>query len=152
LLLDNTRAQAIKAGAIPRADQTEEERIAEQIHKLRESGVPVQIFGLPAPDIICALPRQAVKTVVREHGGDAESVPDWDTVIERHARLRESTDSPAGKAPDFKTFALSELGMTGLTADDFVRAAVAAVQDLPQQDGMAARVVSEIVASAEHRR
>ncbi len=126
---------------------TEEERIAAQLRRLRaEKGVEVEILGLPYPDIICALPIEAVREVALENQGKPEAAS-WSELIDQHRAEAESL----GKAPIFKTFVLEALGLHGWGGDKFVDEVLAVAHGQPPEASPLSRVVSSMVARVDSR-
>ena len=149
-LLDNTRAEAVKSGQINTDSMTEEERIAEQLLRLRaEKGVGVEILGLPYPDIICALPIGAVREVARENKGKPEAASSWSALIDQVEERRRGAKAGGEKAPDFKRLVLDALGLVGLGVDRLVDEALLSCKDRSSEPSELSRLVAELVARVD---
>jgi hypothetical protein len=151
VLLDNTRADEIKRGLIPVQARTEEERIAEQLIRMRESGVDLDVFGIPYRDIICVLPTATLREVAVRHGGSPDNLQTWDETVAGCDRLRAEWSEPDQKPPDFKSFVLTELGLTDWNADRLVAEALLVNERSQNEPNLLSRVVSEILVSVEER-
>ena len=150
VLLDNARAAAVRAGQIPRHAMSEEEHIVAQLVRLeREEGIQLSVFGLPYPDIVCALPFEAVREVARENKGKPEAAASWSEFLGRYDELRRGAQERREKAPDFKRFVLEELGVVGLGADRLVGETLAKCDGQQCASVELARLVSEIVARVD---
>lgn len=126
---------------------TEEERIAEQIIRLRdEEGVDVEVLGLPYPDIICALPLNALDRVARDSGGQPDAVSSWNELVENYERIRTEAGRRGDKPPDFKRFVLDSFGLRDWSPDRLVDAALRASGGQPPEGSPLGRIVSRIVA------
>ncbi len=151
-LLDNTRAEAVRTGTIGVSDMTDEERIAEQLIRFREQhGVDLEVLGLPYPDIICALPIEAVRHIARENRGKPEAASAWSDLIERHQAQRADARESGEKALDFKRFVLRSLGLDSWSPDRLVAEALGVCEGQPPQASPLSRVVSQVVASVNDR-
>ena len=148
-LLDNARTEAVKAGRIEGA-MTQEEAWLEQIWRLyREKGVKGDIMGLGNyPDIICALPIEAVRQVAGENRGKPEAATSWSDLIglyqEHLAKPREGGVKPG----NFKTFVLRSLGLRNWKPDDLVDETLRVCEGSPQ-DTKLSLIVSNIVAAID---
>lgn len=150
VLLDNTRAAEVERGKIAAPSKTEEERIAEQIIRLRdEEDVDVEVLGLPYPDMICALPLDALDQVARENGGQPEAASSWSELIANYERLRAEAAGRTEKTPDFKRFVLDSFGLRDWNPDHLVAAALRASGGHPPHGSPLARIVSRIVATVD---
>jgi len=146
-LLDNTRAMAVRAGRIDGASMSEEERIAEQLIRLSEhDGTRLEVYGLPFPDIICALPIEAVREVTRENGGNPESADSWDDLIFQHERHRHEARERGQRALALKPFVLETLGLNGWSADYLVAEALRVAGGQAPAASPMSRLVTEIIA------
>ena len=151
-LLDNTRAEDVARGQIAAPSRTEEERIAEQIIRLRdEEGVDVEVLGLPYPDIICALPLDALDLVARENSALPGVASSWSELIENHGRLRAEAGGRGERAPDFKRFVVDSLGLRDWTPDRLVEAALRASGGQAPEGSPLGRIVLRIVATVDGR-
>jgi hypothetical protein len=113
-LLDNVGADAVRNGVSKEKRQSEEERIYHTLHRLNEGGgVPVTPVGLPYPDIICALPMDAIRTLARDHGGRPDAASSWDGLLASYRALPERRD--------FKGFVLRTIGLRDWSADRLVK-------------------------------
>ena len=91
--------------------RTEEERVVEQLIHLRsQEDLDVTILPFPWPDIVCALPDEAVRDVLDAHGCPRDAFPGWAELVERFR----STGAGLG-APKFKLFVLDTLDLEGMT-------------------------------------
>jgi energy-coupling factor transporter ATP-binding protein EcfA2 len=151
-LLDNTRAEAVKAGRIAAGSMTEEERIAEQLWRnTQQKGVDVEILGLPYPDIICALPMEAVRILARDNGGKPEAATEWSDLIAKHERHRTARREGARGTRNFKKFVLESLGLDTWSIDEFVARALRACEGQAPPAGPLSQIVSRIVAAVDDR-
>jgi hypothetical protein len=150
VLLDNARAEAVKSARIPDEEMTEEERIVAQLVRLgREKGVELDVFGLPYPDIICALPIEAVREVARKNKGKPEAASSWSDLIGQFEELRRGAKERREKALDFKRFVLDALGIVGLGADRLVAEALLKCEGEPPKPSELSRLVNEVVARVD---
>ena len=148
-LLDNARAEAVKAGRIEDDGKTEEEKIVAQLWRIYQNeGVRGDIFGLPYPDIICALPFEVVWQVACGTGDGPDGVSSWSDVRARYGEERAIATADGRKTPNFKTFALERLGLKNLRADEFVREVLARAEGEPR-DPELSRIVSEVLAKVD---
>lgn len=148
VVLDNIRADWIKTGSVP-GEETQEERIATQLLHLRDTpGLDLEVRGLPYPDIICALPFDAVQTVASQRCGRPAAASSWQQLIAQH---EERTRNPAGKPrpPGFKRFALDSLGLKNVDADTFVAEVLEASDGRPPDGDPLGRIIEEIAARAD---
>ena len=151
VLLDNTRSEAPAAGSCSEP-VTEEERIAEQLRRLGErEEVDITPLSWPYPDIICALPIDAVRRVARSHGGNLAAGFGWDDLVEGFRLRQQEAQLHGGKLPDFKRSTLEELGVGRLSVDQFVDEALRACEDAAPTQGPLDRLVSQVVAAVEGR-
>jgi hypothetical protein len=146
-LLDNARAEAVKSGRLERGRMSEEERIAEQLIELRRKGqVELDVFGLPYPDIICALPMEAVRQVAREAGAEPTGAT-WSDLIAQHQSQADEARRCGQKGLPFKTFVLEALGLPGWSVDRLVAEALRRSEG-PEPASPLSRRVAEIIAAA----
>ena len=151
-LLDNTRTEAVRSGAIDKSNRTEEEVIAEQLWRLgQKGGVELEVLGLPYPDVICALPMEAVRCLARENGGKPDAALSWDELIDRHDRHTAEAALRGKKAANFKAFTLELLGLNNWSPDRLVEEALRLLEGQTPPKGPLSRIVSEIVASTDNR-
>ena len=147
-LSDNARAEAFRARRISIDHMTDEERSVESLGIwAEENGINLRIFGLPYPDIIYALPMEAVRQVVRENGGKPERATSWPELLEAHVRYQEVERSRDKKPLSFKSFVLKTLGLRNLGADQLVKDALRIADGQPPSDPDLTRTVSEIIAA-----
>lgn len=102
VVLDNVRAAAIIEGRLPTEAKTEEEKVVEQLIKMRESGLDIEVYPFDYPDIVCALPELVIRALMSEEGLDPAQFKGWDDIV---AKWKES-----GSKPSFKAYALQRLG------------------------------------------
>ena len=147
-LLDNTRAEAVRKGLIDAADMSGEEKITEQLIRLSaDEGVQLTVLGLPFPDIICALPFEALRQVAVDHGGRPEDVGDWEGLFDAYRRRQDEARARGKKAPSLKAFVLDTLGVHNLGADGLVVEALRASQGRAPAGSPLAVLVKELVAA-----
>ena len=127
---------------------TEEERIVDQLIQLEQKcDVRLTVFGLPYPDIICALPMDAVREVVIQHGGAPERATSWEQLLEEHARSEIQREGRHSKPRSFKAYVLDSLGLQNLGADRLVEEAVRVSDGQPPLGCPLSLVVKELVAA-----
>lgn len=109
----------------------------------------LEVLGLPYPDVICALPMEAVKCLARENGGKPDAALSWDELIDRHER---HTATVRGKkAANFKSFVLEFIGLKGWSPDLLVEGVLSLREGQPPPTGPLSRIVSGVIASTDYR-
>jgi hypothetical protein len=147
-LSDNARAEAVMTGQLSADRMTQEEFLVEQLGRFAdEKGVNLKILGLPDPDIICALPIEAIRQVVGENGGKPERATSWRELIEAHVCHQEDARARDEKPLTFKPFVFETLGLRNLGADQFVRDALRIANGQPSPASPLSRLVTEVVAA-----
>jgi hypothetical protein len=115
ILFDRTRAKAIRARHLP-ADASEEVRILwDLLRHWPEDRTPPRLVPFAMPDVICGIPEDVVRRVTRIRYGDR--FRGWRPLILEHEKLR---SSQGRAAPNFKKFALKEMGVTA-SPREFIR-------------------------------
>ena len=108
MLFDNVRADALRSGELPPGLTTNEERqLQKTLKPLRglteEPGCDLRVVSFPLPDIVFAMPEEAVRRLLRSRRLPPERFPGWDRILS----LFRSTGRKAGS----KRFLLEELGL-----------------------------------------
>ena len=109
--------------------------LLDAMEHLREKGHHVGAVPFKLPDVICALPIQAVRRAYPQAGREVE----WNRII---ANWRSTTGPKGG----FKSFALKALGLRNVESDDFVHNSLHAVRDGDGCDSELTRAVRGAVA------
>ena len=151
-LFDNALAEAVRTGQVESDRMTQEERIVEQVLRLyAKERVEGEVLGLPYPDIICALPIEAVRCLARENDGKPDAASTWNDLIDRHHQQSIEAAERGKKGPNFKTFVLMSLGLRNWSTDRLVEEALLACEGQPSPASPLSRIVSEVVASVGDR-
>jgi len=140
-LLDNVLAPLVSEDAVIDRPRTREERIADKLRRVRDTeGVDLEVYGLPYPDIICALPIEAVRRVAAPHDPTSRSMPSWAAYITAHGQQQTK------QKRSIKTYVKSKLGLTNLSDDDFIDELFMAAEDCAPDDRELGRIVESVVA------
>jgi hypothetical protein len=139
-LLDNVLAPLVGEGAVSDRPRTREERIADKLRRVRDAkGVDLTVYGLKDPDIICALPIEAVRRVAAAHDPTFRPIPSWPAFISAH-------EQQTKQQRRIKTYVKNKLGLTNLSDDDFMDELLKAAEDCAPDDNELGRIVESIVA------
>ncbi|GEM_PF-5450604 len=150
-LLDNTYARRLedKTGSEPK---TQEEFIAAQLKRLAaEEGTDLRMLTWPYPDIICALPIEAVRRLAFEKRGTPDAATSWQELIERHEIQRREAEENGKKPADFKGYVLETFQLKGRGADWFVNGVLRLCEQRSPDGCPLTPVVSSVIAAVEAR-
>ena len=104
VLLDNVDERSIRDAKALRSDSMEERRIKETLGEWPEEATKPTVLAFSPPDIICALPDQAVQRVM-EQQKTGRTFNGWQPLIEEYRSL------PGRERRKFKDFAASKTGL-----------------------------------------
>ena len=130
--------------------KTQEEFIAEELKSLAaDESVDLRMIDWPYPDMICALPIEAVRRLAIERRGKPKAATSWRDLIEGHQRHRSEAEDMGKKPPDFKTYVLGTLGLSGRSADWFVDEVLRLCEQRPPDACPLVPIVARLIAALD---
>lgn len=140
VIFDSVRAELVTGEATPTGLASREERVIDQLRRLwSDPNVDLRFEPFSSPDIICALPEDAVRRAVSDaFRGKAGTFPGWNPIVASY--------EAAGSKGQFKDFALAQMQL-GATADEFVAEVLARSDRSPLLGSDLHRSLEHVLAS-----
>ena len=146
VILDNVRAAAITDGKLPLRVKTEEEKVVEQLIEMRNAGRNIEVIPFPYPDIVCALPDQAVRDVLLDGHREPGKFTGWDRMVEEWRGV-----GGPKTGSDFKAYVLSTLGFKRESISSFIGKGLKLWDGVVPDRHPLAGAVEKIIAQVSHK-
>jgi len=140
VIFDNVRTEWVTGEARPTGLPSREEKIIDQLRRLwNDPNVDLRVEPFSSPDIICALPGDAVRRALSEaFRGKAGTFLGWDPIVTSY--------EVAGSKGQFKDFAFRQMQL-GATGDEFIAEVLARSERLPLLGSDLHRSIEHVLAS-----
>lgn len=141
VIFDSVRAEWVTGGTPPTGLPSREEKEVDQLRRLwTDENVDLRVEPFSAPDIICALPPDAVERALADaFRGRAGTFPGWRPIVESY--------EAAGSKGRFKDFALKQMQLSA-TADEFIKEVLERSDRTPLLGSELHRSIEHILASS----